>query len=165
VVICLERDSFLHMVQLMPLPLTVSCFSKIQIGFIFLVPAHVGSPGQRAVKRCLLNDVFMLNFNTLVLGLYFIAMFLLSHSVMLVWYVLMCCCHVRVTSLSFTQMAKQRIMQTVSDSTYLAEVLMGSPHWVVKCGSCYSWQILTKNLLYVDDSMRSMHSFALGGIV
>ena len=35
----------------MPLPLTVSCFSKIQIGFSFLVPAHSGSPGQRAVKR------------------------------------------------------------------------------------------------------------------
>jgi len=34
----------------MPLPLTVSCFSKIQIGFTFLVPAHPGSPGQRAVK-------------------------------------------------------------------------------------------------------------------
>jgi len=40
----------LHMAQLMPLPLTVSCFSKIQIGFTFLVPAHPGSPGQRAVK-------------------------------------------------------------------------------------------------------------------
>ena len=35
----------------MPLPLTVSCFSKIQIGFIFLVLAHPGNPGQRAVKR------------------------------------------------------------------------------------------------------------------
>jgi len=35
----------------MPLPLTVSCFSKIQIGFTFLVPAYPGSPGQRAVKR------------------------------------------------------------------------------------------------------------------
>ena len=35
----------------MPLPLTVSCFSKIKIGFAFLVPAHPGSPGQRAVKR------------------------------------------------------------------------------------------------------------------
>ena len=35
----------------MPLPLTVSCFSKIQIGFTFLVLAHLGSPGQRAVKR------------------------------------------------------------------------------------------------------------------
>jgi len=49
--ICLERDSDLHMAQLMPLPLTVSCFSKIQIGFTFLVPVHLGSPGQRAVKR------------------------------------------------------------------------------------------------------------------
>jgi len=37
--------------RLMPLPLTVSCFNKIQIGFTFLVPAHPGSPGQRAVKR------------------------------------------------------------------------------------------------------------------
>ena len=49
-VICLERGADLHMAQLMPLPLTVSCFSKIQIGFTFLVPAHLGSPGQRAVK-------------------------------------------------------------------------------------------------------------------
>ena len=51
VVICLERGADLHMAQLMPLLLTVSCFSKIQIGFAFLVPAHLGSPGQRAVKR------------------------------------------------------------------------------------------------------------------
>jgi len=51
VVICLERGADLHMAQLMPLPLTVSCFSKIQIGFTFLVPALPGSPGQRAVKR------------------------------------------------------------------------------------------------------------------
>jgi len=41
----------LHMAQLMPLPLTVSCSIKIQIGFTFLVPAHPGNPGQRAVKR------------------------------------------------------------------------------------------------------------------
>ena len=41
----------MHTAQLMPLPLTVSCSSKIQIGFTFLVPAHLGSPGQRAVKR------------------------------------------------------------------------------------------------------------------
>jgi len=33
------------------LPLTVSCFSKIQIGFTFLTPAHPGSLGNRAVKR------------------------------------------------------------------------------------------------------------------
>ena len=50
-VIRLERDADLHMAQLMPLPLTVSCYSKIQIGFTFLGPAHPGSPGQRAVKR------------------------------------------------------------------------------------------------------------------
>ena len=41
VVICLEQGADLHRAQLMPLPLTVSCFSKI----------HLGSPGQRAVKR------------------------------------------------------------------------------------------------------------------
>jgi len=44
-VICLEQGADLHMAQLMPLPLTVSRFSKIQIGFTFLVPAHPGSPG------------------------------------------------------------------------------------------------------------------------
>ena len=44
--ICLERGADLHTAQLMPLPLTVSCFSKIQIGFTFLVPAHPGSPGK-----------------------------------------------------------------------------------------------------------------------
>ena len=48
-VICLERDADLHMAQLMPL--TVFCFSKIQIGFTFLVPAHPGCPEKRAVKR------------------------------------------------------------------------------------------------------------------
>jgi len=50
-IICLERGADLHTAQLMPLPLTVSCFSKIQIGFAFLVLAHPGSPGQRADKR------------------------------------------------------------------------------------------------------------------
>ena len=50
-VICLERGADLHMAQLMPLPLTVSCFSKIQIGFTFLVPANLGSLGKRAGKR------------------------------------------------------------------------------------------------------------------
>jgi len=49
-VIYLDRGADLHMAQLMPLPLTVSCFSKTQIGFTFLVPAHPASPRQRAVK-------------------------------------------------------------------------------------------------------------------
>ena len=50
-VICQERGADLHMAQLMPLPLTVSCFSKIQIGSTFLVPVHPGRPGKTAVKR------------------------------------------------------------------------------------------------------------------
>jgi len=52
VVVYLERGADLHIVQLMSLPLTVSCFSKIQIGFTFLAPAYPGSPAQRAIKRC-----------------------------------------------------------------------------------------------------------------
>ena len=50
-VICLERGADLHMAQLMTLPLTVSCFSKIEIGFTFLVLAYLCSPGKRAVKQ------------------------------------------------------------------------------------------------------------------
>jgi len=52
-VICLERGAdCLHMAQLMPLPLSVSCFSKILIGFTFLVPAHLGSPGKGPLNGC-----------------------------------------------------------------------------------------------------------------
>jgi len=42
-----QSGADLHMAQLMPLPLSVSCFSKIQIGFTFLVPAHLGSLGKK----------------------------------------------------------------------------------------------------------------------
>ena len=41
-----------HMAQLMPLPLTVSCFSKLQIGFTSLVPAHLGSPRKGPLNGC-----------------------------------------------------------------------------------------------------------------
>ena len=51
-IICLGRGANLHMAQLMPLPLTVSCFNKIQIGFTFLVPAHLGSPGKVPLNGC-----------------------------------------------------------------------------------------------------------------
>ena len=51
-VICLERGADLHMAQLMPLPLTVSCFSKIHTGFTSLVPAHPGSPGKGPLNVC-----------------------------------------------------------------------------------------------------------------
>ena len=57
-VICLQRGADLHMAQLMPLPLTVSCSSKIQIGFTFLVPAYPGCPGKEAVKwLCTLSEI------------------------------------------------------------------------------------------------------------
>jgi len=52
VIVCLEQGADLHMAQLMPLPLTVSCFSKIQIDFTFLAPAQRGSPGKRPLNRC-----------------------------------------------------------------------------------------------------------------
>jgi len=52
VVVCLKRDADMHIAQLMPLPLTVSCFSKIQIGFTFLVPAHLGSPEKGPLDVC-----------------------------------------------------------------------------------------------------------------
>ena len=64
-VICLERGADLHMAQLMPLPVTVSCFSKIQIGFTFLVLAYPGSPGQRAIKQvcvCLVWFLYIFSF-------------------------------------------------------------------------------------------------------
>ena len=52
VVICLEQGADLHMAQLMPLPLTVSCFSKIQIGFTFLVPAAWVVPEKGPLNGC-----------------------------------------------------------------------------------------------------------------
>ena len=51
-VICLELGADLHMARLMPLTLTVSCFSKIQIGFTFLVLAYPGSPGKGPFNGC-----------------------------------------------------------------------------------------------------------------
>ena len=67
-VICLERGPDLHMAQLMPLPLTVSCFSAVQIGFTFLVPAHPGNPGKTAVKRvCVCVCACVSNFNEVML--------------------------------------------------------------------------------------------------
>jgi len=70
VVVCLEQGADLHMAQLIPLPLTVSCFSKIHIGFTFLVPAYPVSPGKRAVKRlcvCVVCKLIVMPFNVDVL--------------------------------------------------------------------------------------------------
>jgi len=51
-VICLERDADLHMAQLMPLPLTVSCFSKIQTGF-YRAMLCIRGTSHRPVSVCL----------------------------------------------------------------------------------------------------------------
>jgi len=63
-VICLELDEDLHMAQLMPLPLTVSFFSKIQSGFTFLVPADLDSRGKRAIKQMCVCVVYIVCFPT-----------------------------------------------------------------------------------------------------
>jgi len=70
VVICLEQGADLRIAQLMPLPLTVICFSKIKIGFTFLVPAHPCIPGKRAFKwLCVCVCVLFVGTNmTSVLG-------------------------------------------------------------------------------------------------
>ena len=61
-VICLKQGADLHTAQLLPLPLTVSCFSKIEIGFTFLVLAHPGSPGKGSVKCvCIYIKTFRTN--------------------------------------------------------------------------------------------------------
>ena len=73
-VICLQRGADLHMAQLMPLPLTVFCSSKIQIGFTFLLPAYPGCPGKEAVKWLLL---------LLLLGYFFIYFRLQTSSVLI----------------------------------------------------------------------------------
>ena len=58
-----------------PAGATVSCSSKIQIGFTFLVPAHPGSPGQRAVKWVCVTDTI-----TLLVGLLLAATPTATHS-------------------------------------------------------------------------------------
>jgi len=93
VVICVDRGADLHTTQLMPLPLTVSCFSKIQIGFTFLVPAHPGSPVQRAVKRvcvCVCCNIKDFNKQTFVLSVFLTVQKDSSGSVVLLFCIATC---------------------------------------------------------------------------
>jgi len=53
-VVCLERDADLHMAQLMPLPLTVSWFSKIQIGLPFWYRLTQVVPEEEPLNGCVL---------------------------------------------------------------------------------------------------------------
>jgi len=57
--ICLERGADLHIAQLMPLPFTVSCFSKIQIGFTFLVPLTWVVPEKGPLNGCVCVCVYV----------------------------------------------------------------------------------------------------------
>jgi len=57
-VICLERGADLHMAQLMPCHSLSLASVKSRLVFTFLVPAHLRSPGKRAVKRvCVLVNL------------------------------------------------------------------------------------------------------------
>ena len=76
-VIRIERDADLHMAQLMPLPLTVSCFSNIQIGFTFSILAHSGSPGKRAVITGVCVYMYRIN-SSLSVNKFFINLVLFS---------------------------------------------------------------------------------------
>ena len=51
-VICLERGADLHVAQLMTLPLTVSCFSKIQIGLPFWYQLTQAVPAKGPLNEC-----------------------------------------------------------------------------------------------------------------
>ena len=81
-VICLERGADLHMAQLMPLPLTVSCSGKIQIGFTFLVLAYPGYPGNEAVKW--LSLYWLERFSPGLLSGYFCKIALVARLVILI---------------------------------------------------------------------------------
>ena len=107
-VIRLERGADLHLAQLMPLPLTVSCFSKMQIGFIFLVPAHPGSPDKGPLNTCIcVSETVNYRAMLCIRGT--------SRGPVSV------CLSVRlcpsVTSRSFTKTAKQRITKTTPHDT------------------------------------------------
>ena len=54
----LDQGADLHVARLKPLPLTVSCCSKIQIGFTFLILADSGKPEEGAFKWVLLSLLY-----------------------------------------------------------------------------------------------------------
>ena len=78
-VICLERGADVHMAQLMPLALTVSYFSKIQIGFTFLVLAHLGSPGKGPLNGCISHCIFCQNTVHLTLDSIYVQWWMLTN--------------------------------------------------------------------------------------
>jgi len=60
-VICLEQGADLHMAQLMPLPLTVSCFNKIQITFTFWYRLTGVVPDKGPLNKCVFGLISLLS--------------------------------------------------------------------------------------------------------
>jgi len=162
-VICLERGADLHMDQLMPLPLTVSCFSKIQTGFTFLVPAYPGSPGQRAVKQVYVCNRLISSPTINWLNLKLIDQFLTARCYACAVLAMGLC--LSVTSQSSIKMAKLRITQTTphNSSGTLVVWCQRSPRNSTGVtpyeGTKFRWvdqnrRLLTYNRLYLEKGTR-----------
>jgi len=105
------------MAQLMPLPLTVSCFSNIQIGFTFLVPAYPCSPGKGAVKRVRVCYLFIYLFVFLRVYL-FLCLFISLMSVAIVLLLLLAHLHKKSTQNERSKLHETRKKtQKISDQT------------------------------------------------
>jgi len=123
----------------MPLPLTVSCFSKIQIGFTFLVPAHLGSPGQRAVKWvcvCVLYILFACLYHMLPHLSFFLHFFFTD----LLFYTSFC---LRIDPLRFQAGCRKRRLNLVLVFLYLFCVVVHFFWLVNACFCCVRFSFIS----------------------
>jgi len=118
--ICLERSADLHMAQLMPLLLTVSCVSKIQVCFTFLVQAYLGSPGKRAVNRACVCVCVQIDNHVSISRLYVF----LQH---LQW-------RVQVGADSVTQWTPPEVLQQYYPGGLYGHDKQGRPMWIEPLG-------------------------------
>jgi len=63
-VVCLQQGADLHMAQLTPLPLTVSCFNKIQIGLPFWYRLTWVVPEKGQLNVCVILTMTSLHYTT-----------------------------------------------------------------------------------------------------
>jgi len=104
----------MHMTQLMPLPLTVTCFSKIQIGFTFLVPAHPGSPGERPINRvCVWVKIVAHETGSLRL---YCSVYQLVLSVVIYWSSLVACCQPAAVAKHFVALSTNGVSIAILSS-------------------------------------------------
>jgi len=109
VVVYLEQGADLHTAQLMPLPLTVSCFSKIQIGFTFRVPSHPCSSEKGPFNGCVCV-LFQRTFLYCVCGSF-------PHTSHVAWSVCVCASGTRLIRVNTTEpIEKMRCRFGVADS-------------------------------------------------